>query len=65
MYKIGDIVYFNHIKFKDGVVDNKMKRPCVVLCSYNEFEEESILFCMPLTSKITSLNKNPDNYMLI
>lgn len=65
MYKIGDIVYFNHIIFSDGIKDNKKKRPCVVLCSYNEFERESILFCMPLTSKISSFNKNYDNYMFI
>lgn len=64
MYKLGDIVYFEHLYFKDGFKDNKKNRPCVVLASY-EKGENSYIFCMPLTSKISAFNEKPYNYMVI
>lgn len=60
MYKLGDIVIVDKIKFRDGVYDNKENRPCMVLCSYKDY-----LFCMPCTSQIKSFNKNPYNYLII
>ena len=62
MYKFGDLIYFDELKFKDGKKDPKTNRPCTVLyCS----ELENKVICMPLTSAINTRNKKKSNYLIL
>lgn len=60
MYKLGDIIVTDKIKFRDGTYDNKKNRPCMVLSSYEDY-----VFCLPCTSQTKSFNKNPNDYFII
>lgn len=60
MYKLGDIIVTDKIKFRDGTYDNKKNRPCMVLFSYEDY-----VFCLPCTSQTKSFNKNPNDYFII
>lgn len=64
MFKKGDIVYHENIVFSNGMIDNKKKRPCLVLFIV-EIEEEQIICTVPLTSQVKSLNKRPNDYYLM
>lgn len=62
--KIGDIVYFDKLIFRDGKIDNKENRPCVVLSTYNKDDRE-YLICLPITSSVNSFNKAGYKHVLI
>ena len=60
----GDIVYHDELIFIDNTKDNKKKRPCVVL--FSETKEDGEYICsIPLTSKVKTFNKHPNNYVFI
>lgn len=61
---VGNIVYFDELRFKDGKIDNKKNRPCVVV-SKIEREGESFLLCVPVTSSFKSFNNYNYKYTLI
>ena len=60
MYRLGDIVYFDNLKFPGGYDDEKKNRPCVVL-----FEEDDNIYCFTITSSTKMFNKKPNNFILI
>ncbi len=64
MFEPGNIVYHDKLVFNDRKVDNKKKRPCVVLFSKTIDDKEYICTC-PLTSKIKTFNRFPKKYCLI
>lgn len=64
MFKPGNIVYHDKLVFNDNQIDQKEKRPCVVIFSKIIDDKEYICTC-PLTSQIKSFNKNPHKYCLI
>ena len=62
--EFGKIVYFNKLVFKDGIIDEKENRPCVVMGVYEEKNKQYVL-CLPITSSIYSFNRYPSKYVLI
>ena len=57
MFQKGDIVYHKRLVFKDGELDNKKNRPCIVLFEININGKEYVCTC-PLTSSIDKFNKS-------
>lgn len=64
MFRKGDIVYHKQVIFEDGVVDQKEKRPCVVLFELERNNQRYVCTC-PFTSQVRSFNKKPHRYKLI
>ena len=60
--EIGSIVYHDEIIFKDGAIDIKDRRPCVVI--YNDTEKQ-IVYTMPITSNERRFNEKPHLYTFI
>ena len=62
--KLGDIVYFKYLVFKDGVKDKKENRPCIYL-----FEECSndvnYVYTIPITSTLYRFNKDKKNKLIL
>lgn len=64
MFQKGQIVYHDFVYFKDGKVDGKIRRPCVVLFSLEHGEKVYVCTC-PFTSQVKTFNKRPYLYKLI
>lgn len=65
MYQIGQVIYFDKLKFTSYTTDPKKNRPCLVL--YSELTsngQEKIYFC-PLTTSLQHFNKHPYYHHLI
>lgn len=58
--KIGDIVYFDNLVFKDKIKDNKEHRPCIVLA--HSLDKVAVV---PLTSQVKSFNRYNFKYSFI
>lgn len=62
MFKLGEIVYHDHLYFNDGIKDNKQNRPCIVIYSN---DATKTVITIPLTSSIKSFNRKNNNYVFI
>jgi hypothetical protein len=56
----GSIVYYKSIYFKDGEVDIKQNRPCVII----GFSRDKV-YSLPVTSSTKAYNKNWTQYYLM
>ncbi len=61
----GDIVYFDKLVFRDGSIDTKYHRPCIVMASRKSNKGNILLFCLPVTSNINAFNKHKYKHVLI
>lgn len=65
MYQTGEIIYFDHLVFADKKVDNKKRRPCIVLFSeLDETDQCKIYFC-PLTTSLRTFNRHPHDHLTL
>lgn len=64
MFNKGDIVYHKQVIFGNKVLDQKEKRPCVVLFEVEHNGNKYVCTC-PFTSQIRTFNKRPNRYKLI
>lgn len=61
--KVGDIVYFNNLVFKDGKKDKKENRPCIYLFEEN-INNIDYVYSIPITSKVVRFNNVNDNNLV-
>lgn len=65
MIKPGDIVWHDNLIFNDKFKDQKEKRPCIVLFTFDDKDGERQICTCPVTSSVKTFNKNPNKYLLI
>lgn len=62
--KLGDIVYFKYLIFKDGVKDKKENRPCIYL--FEEcIKDVNYVYTIPITSALYRFNKDEENKLVL
>lgn len=64
-FSVGDIVYFNRLKFNDGDIDKKEKRPCIILNIKNNNSGNPLLYCIPVTTNTLRFNNHNNEYVMI
>ena len=62
--KLGDIIYFNNLVFKDGKKDIKYNRPCIYLFEEN-IDGKDFVFSIPITSRIVRFNNVKNDSLIL